>query len=61
MKEFDMLTEKEIMEIDGGSVLGTIATGAKVVGAIVGVGTGGVIVGAGVVLVTYYGLKWLLG
>jgi len=60
MEKFNVLTESEMMEIDGGSWAGFIA-GAKVVGAVVGCGAGGVIVGAGVVVGTYYGLKWLLG
>ena len=42
------------MEIDGDSWTGFIT------GAVVGCSAAGVVVGAGVVAGTYYGLKWLL-
>lgn len=54
-----MLTESKMMEIDGSSWTGFI-TCAKVFGAVVGCSAAGVVVGAGVVAGTYYGLKWLL-
>lgn len=60
MENFNMLTEKEMMEIDGGSWAGVWA-GVKAAGAVVGCGAAGVVVGAGVLVGTYYALTWLLG
>lgn len=59
--EFTGLSHDELIEIDGGGFGAGIWTVIKVCGAIAGVGAGGVVVGAGVIIGTYYTCKWIFG
>lgn len=58
-RNFLELSNEEMEQIDGGSFLGTVATVAKVAGTVAGVGLGGLAVGAGAVIGTYYVCKWI--
>ena len=60
-KYLDERSNEELYIVEGGSVLGSIWTGVKVAGAVAGTGAAGLAVGAGAIMVTYYGCKWLFG
>ena len=60
-EKFSVLSNDEMMSVDGGVAGAAIWAGVKAVAAIVGVGAAGVVVGAGVVIGTYYACKAIFG
>lgn len=60
-KHFCELNEIELQQVDGGFGWAAVWTGVKVVAAVAGVGAAGVVVGAGVVIGTYYACKGIFG
>lgn len=58
---FSVLSNDEMMAVDGGIAGATILAAVKAGAVVVGVGAAGVVVGAGVVIGTYYACKWIFG